>query len=215
MNILFLIGLEGSGHHLFKNACSFNQESQLHWLIAKYFSPNHSEYRDKTKSDIYDYVNNRNSNYIERSSFPHGTNLLRHNILEFDSLFSPIANVFYIICYRDIKASTFSSWRRFNIKGSPITTCKIQEENLFYIMSQVSQLDKSKYIIVDYENICDYPEAFEKHIQYQSGFKSFYFNESKIRKSNKLCKAKEINEYFDDQKLSQFSFISNGIKKFS
>lgn len=37
-NLIFLIGTEGSGHHLFKDCCNISEEEHLHALIFNYFT---------------------------------------------------------------------------------------------------------------------------------------------------------------------------------
>lgn len=218
MNLIFLIGIEGSCHHLFNDVCSFNQTNELHNLLMTYFSnsilPN---IKNLLKKEINDYVNNNlNLNHMERASFPYNrpiNSLSRYDIKEFYDLFKDNENVnlFFIVCVRNIIYSTLSSHSRIDSNKSIIIETKLQEDSLMYINNQVKLLPKNKYIIVDYENICNNLKLFEKELQKKSNM-NVVLDNTKVKKINN---SKHINNknynyvlnFFDNVRMKQFDFL--------
>tara|TARA_B100001093_G_scaffold520215_1_gene613710 strand:+ start:12202 stop:12888 length:687 start_codon:yes stop_codon:yes gene_type:complete len=224
MNILFLIGNEGSGHHLFAETCSFKQDKGLHDLLLDYFSNKSSFHSNKIKeSEINNYlISHPNLDHIERASFPYNRPLdplRRFDIKMFNDLFSKNFNLklFFIICLRDIVQSTLSSWERFDKHNGMalLHAARVQEDNLLYINSQVKLLPDENVAIVEYENICDSFNEFSNYIKTSSKMKNLSFDCSKVEKSSKIRANKELEDYFDTQRRSQFNDLYNRCKFFN
>jgi len=121
-NLIFIIGCEGTGHHLFGN-CELTPEPYhvLHKLLTTYFNLNTtpSEQID-LKKKIYEITkNNIGVVCMESASFPYGrptSPLISHDILSFFELFNEMdhVNLFYIVLTRNIIFSTLSSANRFD-----------------------------------------------------------------------------------------------------
>ena len=55
-NLIFLIGTEGSGHHLFKDCCNVEEEYPLHESIFNYFTSSDIKRKNLLERDIYEYT---------------------------------------------------------------------------------------------------------------------------------------------------------------
>ena len=55
-NLIFLIGLEGSGHHLFKDSCNIKEENPLHQSIFDYFTTSDIKTKNLLEHNIYQYT---------------------------------------------------------------------------------------------------------------------------------------------------------------
>lgn len=225
MNLLFLIGIEGSGHHLFHNICNWREKGRLHNLINNYFSNEITiERKNELKVTIRNYIKKHpNINHFELASFPYKrpiNSLRRYDIKEFYDLFKSIDNVnlFFIVTTRNIIHSTLSAYDRFDKKISPIIEGKLQEDSLIYINSQIQLLPKESYMVVDYNNICEKTEDFEKEFILRSCFEGIKFDSEKVRKSNKIYENhkyyKYFYEFFDEKRMKQFEFINSKIINF-
>ena len=265
MNLVFLIGVEGSGHHLFGCCCTnkgndfWKFKSVLDKLLERYFDYNISiKTKLKLKNEITLHIkNNQNLELIITSSFPYNRpidSLRRYDILEFYELFenNPYVNMFFVILVRDIVYSTLSAHNRFgkdvfnresivleakvlvrNImhatlsahnrfgkdvfnRESIVLEAKVQEDNLIYINSQIQLLPKNKYIIVQYNDICNNPSKFGKILQEKSNFNDLFFNAENVIKADdsKHINNKHYNylcNYFNAKRLKQFEYINSNI----
>ena len=223
MNLLFLIGNEGAGHHLFAETCSFKQDEGFHNLLLDYFSNESCFDSNKSKkSEINNYIAScKNLNHIERASFPYNRpldSLRRFDIKLFKDLFygREDVNVFFIICLRDVVQSTLSAWERFD-RHTGVTlfhTARAQEDNLIYICSQSKLLPYARTTIVEYENICDHFDSFGEYIRDESGMRELSFDSSKVKKSNKVRTNKDLENYFDLDRRKQFDYLFNNLTIF-
>ena len=230
MNLLFLIGLEGTGHHLFKDCCSYQEDPHLHYLLVLYFDKGTTEEaRPILKDGINSFVrNHKNSNIIERASFPYYDALggeQFYDIEEFYKLFSenPDVNVFFTIVVRNIVCSTLSIHNRpGRIKDSRgrsvIDEAKIQERHLKYINNQVQLLPTDKYVVVTYNDICRNIKALEKILQDRSHFNDLFFDEKKIRPADdtKHIRSKHFNNltnYFTRERTKCFDYLISNLTR--
>jgi hypothetical protein len=190
MNLLFVIGLEGTGHHLFKDCCNYQENPILHDALLYYFHVNATEEtRTRRKKEINSFIrSNKDSNVIERASFPynlHGT-LQSYGIEEFYKLFSgnKDVNVFFTIVVRNIVYSTLSIHNRrldHSVRRSVIDEAKVQEKYLTYINDQVQLLPSDRYMVVEYNDICNNAETFENILQKRSRFDNILFDAEKVK----------------------------------
>lgn len=224
MNLFFLIGNEGSGHHLIKAIFPFLETQPFHDMLSTYFDNTiDPEIKYYLKCHINDYVNNnKDINHIDRASFPYGNprnSVRRYDIKEFYDLFKDNSNVnlFFIVIIRNIIHSTLSAYRRCHNNKDIVLTAKMQEDNLIYINSQMQLIPNDNYIIVDYNDICDNINEFEIILQQKSNIKNLFLNKKKVKKSENILKYCEHKHYtylktfFDTVRLKQFNFIYNNI----
>lgn len=225
MNILFLIGNEGTGHHLFESFCSYKQNPSLHGLLASYFS---NEATPSRKSELRIKIEefskeNPLLNHIERASFPHFRPLnclQRHDIKEFYDLFknNSDVNLFFVVCLRDIVHSTLSAWKRFDTFSSIALTAKTQEDSLIYINSQMQLLPEDGFLVAEYNSICQNVKGFEKIFKAKSRMKDIVFDPRGVHPSSANHDdhhhAPFLRNFFDRKRLSQFSFLQSKIEKF-
>ncbi len=218
-NLLFIIGNEGTGHHLF-NECKLENYpyERLHSLIKNYFNLYTTpEQQVSIKKKIFNLTkHNLGVVCYERASYPYGrpTNpLISHDILGFQDLFKNMnhVNLYYIVLTRNIIYSTLSSKTRFDVNKSIIYCSRMQEMCLTYINSQIQLLPKDKYIIVDLNNIQSNIKKFIEYIYSKSNIK-IECNYSAITNSFdiKYLSHKDYNylvNYFNDERLEQFKFL--------
>ena len=221
-NLIFLIGLEGSGHHLFKDSCNIKEENPLHQSIFDYFTTSDIKTKNLLEHNIYQYTKkNIGKNHMERTSFPFGTfnkyneiernALFYYDILDFYNLFSSMEhiNLFFIINTRNIIETTISSITRFNV---PIVySAKLQENLLIYINSQMQLIPRNKYIIVDFNNLRKNIKEFEKIFQEKSNI-NILFNIDNIKHIDDTKYVKNIHydylkTHFNKTRLQQFKFL--------
>jgi|TARA_B110000008_G_C16961806_1_gene560455 hypothetical protein len=225
-NLIFLIGLEGSGHNFFKECCNIKEENPLHNLIFDYFNSSDLKNKNLLEHSIYEYTKqNIGKNHMERTSFPYGTfnqyNVLYNNaicyydILEFYNLFNSMEhiNLFFLVNTRDIIESSISTITRFNYPV--IYSAKMQENSLIYINSQMQLIPKNKYIIVDFKNLINNVKSFEKIFQEKANI-NISFNSDKIKQiyhSEYLINIhyNHLKTYFNTIRLQQFNFLRDNI----
>ncbi len=221
-NLIFLIGTEGSGHHLFKDCCNISEEEHLHALIFNYFTSSDIKKKNLLERDIYEYTKeNIGKKHIERTSFPFGSfnkynemyrnPIFYYDILDFYNLFSSMEhiNLFFIVNTRNIIETTISSITRFN--EPVIYSAKLQENSLIYINSQMQLIPKNKYIIVDFNNLRKNIKEFEKIFQEKSNI-NISFDIDKIKHIDKTKYIENIHynylkTHFNKTRLQQLKFL--------
>lgn len=218
-NIIFLLGIEGTGHHMYKECCNLKENKKLHKLLLKYTSINKNNDLQKIKKEIYSFTKNKlNKCFINRASFPYDrptTPIQSYDILSLYELFSTInhVNFFFIINTRNIIYSTLSTHNRFDSHKNILWSSRLQENCLIYINSQIQLLPKEKFIIVDFLNCIQNIELFQKII-YEKSKIIISFNKKKINTPNDLKYLNDKNylflyNFFNNNRLKQFNFINN------
>lgn len=220
-NLVFIVGCEGTGHHLFEK-CKLTPEpyNLLHNLIMKYFNVNTTpSMQHSIKRHIYDLTkNNLGTICKESASFPYGrpTNpLMSHDIYSFYKLFNEMehVNLFFIVITRDIICSTLSSANRFDKDKSIIFCSRLQENCLNYINNQIQLIPKDKYIIVEITNIQKNIEKFIEIINEKSNIKiTCNYSEIVASDDSKYLSDKNYDylyKYFDTIRLKQFNFLKD------
>ena len=231
--ILFLVGVEGTGHHLFLSACNYQEGAQAHGLFLDAFdtfsTPQKiNEKREKLK--LFLRHQPCDFRHIERASFPYGrpfNSLLRYDILEFKQVLESIPDLKFgfIVITRNLVDSTLSSWSRMDersISTSPGTNtlkggislyeaAKAQESNTLYIQSQVRLIDKSKMIILSYEDMIIHPENITPKVRDVLGIDDFWLDPSKVCVPAPRKKSQNrdfLESFFCSQRLSQFQYLT-------
>ena len=234
--ILFLVGVEGTGHHLFLSACNYQERSQAHGLFLNAFNTLSTPEKIKSgreKLKRFLYHQSPNFRHIERASFPYNrpfNPLLRYDILEFQQILESVPELRYgfIILIRNIVDSTLSSWRRFDCNtesarlnsGEKIRSisiyeaAKAQESNTLYIQSQVKLIDESKRVILSYEDMILNPENIAPRVNYALGIDDFEVDASKAsapRPKESSPNRDFLENFFCPQRLSQFQFLNQNV----
>ena len=225
-NLIFIIGLEGSGHHLYKNL-KINLSSpkiiQMHNLILQYFNKG-GDPRNliKIRNKMFDFTKkNIGSSFYESSSFPFGRPTSPLNCIEILGFYEllksiPHINFYFIVNTRNIIYSTLSIQKRTNDKI--IWSTRLQESCLLYINSQIQLIPKEKYVITDLDNISENIDKFEKYLKEKTKM-DIYFNKNNVFKQNNLkyLKYKNYNYvfyYFSKKRMEQFNFLKNNTTLF-
>ena len=221
-NLIFIIGNEGTGHHLFEKCINATPKPYkiLHKLIIKYFcvktTPNEQR---EIKMEIYELTNNNLGSYCkESSSFPFGRPadpLKSIDILGFYELFNSMShvNLFFLVLTRNIIYSTLSTKNRFDQNKSIFWAARLQENCLSYINNQIQLIPKKNYIIVELNNITNNISKFKNLLEERSkmNFK-FNFNAVKLCDNSKYLSNLDYGylcEYFNETRLKQFDFLKN------
>ena len=219
-NLIFLVGVEGTGHHLFQNCCDLTPKPyfNLHKLLMKYFNINTTpEQQQILKQNIF-HLTKANPGLVckESCSFPFGrpaNPLMSHDILEFFQLFNEMdhVNLFYVVLTRNIIYSTLSVKNRFDKDKSILFSSRLQENCLNYINNQIQLIPKEKYIIVELKNIQRNMEQFINVVEEKSLIKiPCNFNKVKVTDDSKYLTDNNYNylvNYFNEKRLKQFNFL--------
>ena len=218
-NLIFIIGCEGTGHHLYENLeLTPKPYLEIHRLIMIYFNINTTpENKKEIKKEIYKITkNNLGGVYKESASFPYGRptcTLSSHDIYEFFQLFNEMehVNLFFVVLTRNIIFSTLSSKNRMDEHRSIIFSSRLQENCLIYINSQIQLIPKEKYIIVELDNIQKNIKEFIKILEERTNTKiSCDFSNIRTSDNSKYLTDKNYQylvNYFDINRLKQFDFL--------
>ena len=221
-NLIFIIGNEGTGHHLFEKCISATPVpySTLHKLIHKYFNVKTTpDEQSKIKIQINELTKNNIGTYCKESaSFPFGRPadpLKSIDIFGFYELFSsmPHVNLFFVVLTRNIIYSTLSTKNRFDKNNSIFWAARLQENCLSYINNQIQLIPEENYIIVELSNIANNIKKFKIILEEKSkmNFK-FNFNAVKISDNSKYFSNlyyDYLSKYFNETRLKQFDFLKN------
>ena len=232
--VLFLVGVEGTGHHLFLSACNYQEGAKAHGLFLNAFDTlsmpeTIKSEREKLKLCISSASNFR---HIERASFPYNrpfNPLMRYDILEFQQILESVPVRYgFIVLTRNIVDSTLSSWRRFdyNCKTARLNSgeqlrsvslyeaAKAQESNTLYIQSQAKLINESKRVILSYEDMILNPENIAPRVNYALGIDDFEVDASKVsapRPKESSPNRDFLENFFCPQRLSQFQFLNQNV----
>ena len=220
-NILFLVGVCGTGHHLLAANKKNNFHNQtLSMLFHKYFDYNISPLeKNNVKKKILDFDN---FNLCIAASFPYQTQtdaLKYFNILEVFNLFQEMKNLnyYFLVLTRDIIYSTLSiydRWTNISVKYSILRTKEIIENNLNIINNQIQILPKKCYMIVSYDNICNNFNKFKNDFKEKTKM-NFFIENSNVKKSSKIYENHPyftlLKSYYTENNLKQFTFLYNNI----
>ena len=220
-NLIFLIGNEGTGHHLYDDICNYKETHQLHQLLMIYFdnliTP---EYRLHVKKLIFEYTqNHKGENHMETASFPFfrpTSPLQTYDILGFYELFSNMdhVNLFFIVSTRDIIISTLSAHRRMDYDKSIFYTARMQEFCLLYINNQLQCIPEDMYIVLNFNYICNNVKTCQNIIREKSKMSTLSFDETKVKIPNdsKYLQYSNYNvlmNFFNENRLNQFNFLKH------
>ncbi|ELS03747.1 TIGR03032 family protein [Xenococcus sp. PCC 7305] len=188
MKFLFLVGVEGTGHHMIRAILAncfeqdhFVPQGEWHQLLLNYWDASQrfkieNETPDCSKSKnireelahIFQSYSNQNATHLfeSLSSFPcyqPRQTLRRPDIIDFADIVSDLIEVKYLILYRNPVSATYSAIRR-GFTDNIYLQAKIVESNLIYIDKQFSQLPQTSYKVLHFEEFLDNPTLYSKKI---------------------------------------------------
>ena len=181
MKLLFLIGAEGSGHHLFRSLLKSHfakpwflfegdwhqhlidcWDSEKRWQQAPLDSCGDVRL-DATLAGIFSQLQQQGVTHVyENASFPFNNprnTLRRPDLLDFDRRTGANLQCRYLALYRDPVSMAYSAIRR-KFTANPYLQCRIVEDNLIHIASQLSVLGEHRYKTVVFEELVSAPDQF-------------------------------------------------------
>jgi hypothetical protein len=181
LKFLFLVGAEGSGHHLFRSILKphsakpwFEFEGKWHPILVEHWDetlrwrslPNRDIKQKPLKnklSSIIDQLGREGKTHAyENASFPFNnprSSIRRPDLIEFDQIMSQHAECRYLVLYRNPVSMTYSAIRR-KFTDNPYLQSKIIEDNLIYIASQMQALGADRYKTLCFEDLISQPGAY-------------------------------------------------------
>ncbi len=191
MKFLFLIGIEGSGHHMFHSILESHEErkgfvSRGLWrppLVHQWNTAPKRGIKDKLSdlvklkipettnllkeelTHIFErYKQEGVTHFLESVSFPFENprnTLRRPDIIELTDIIKDIMEYKLLVLYRNPISATYSGIRR-GFTDNVRLQAKIVEDNLIYIASQMSTIDKGLYKVIDFDEFLANPTAYVK-----------------------------------------------------
>ncbi|NEQ45240.1 MAG: hypothetical protein F6K00_17435 [Leptolyngbya sp. SIOISBB] len=234
MQLLFLIGVEGTGHHMMGRVLSgyktrpdsivegrwhdlllerWNYESCLKCYPVSSLGFKEKSLKDELKAIIKEYEEAHYLNLFEYTSFPYDQPreaLRRPDILEFHDLLNDIIEIKYLVMYRNPITATYSAVRR-NFTDNIYLQAKIAESNYIYIERQLSQISPTYYRTLHFEDFLDDPQYYGQklaawwNLDYETIENSF----PKLRKPAGFSGIPEnslhfLESFFNEKRLSQW-----------
>lgn len=189
IKFLFLIGVEGTGHHMIRsllaNSCqqdNFVEHGKWDELLVDYWdadqrfqieneTPDASRFKNikEELEQIFQGYRNQNVTHLFESvaSFPYcqpRQSLRRPDLIDFaDLVNNHIIDTKYLILYRNPVSTTYSAIRR-GFTDNIYLQAKIVESNLIYIEKQFSQLPQTSYRTLHFEEFLDNPKLYSQKI---------------------------------------------------
>lgn len=224
MRFHFVVGVEGTGHHMIRAVLSnhMNQsdsvfEGKWHKILAEHWdcelrlrndkklfgSSKYADLRKALRSAFEEYKEQNVTHLFENSSFPYEqprAPLRRPDIIEFSELmedFQDFIEVQYLILYRNPISATYSAIRR-KFTDNIYFQAKIAESNFLYIERQFSTIPKANYRIIHFEEFLSQPEKHLKKIAdwWELDYRIVAPGLSKLRKPSGLSKIPEEDKEF-------------------
>jgi len=232
--LLFLVGVEGSGHHLTRAFLkSFFIKERVAWFDkampfmfyrwdALQEGMNKQSPSLVSKSDYLNAIgnvvkNNPEMNFMYLSaSFPYGLRrdtLRRPDILDMVELLAPYFEIRPMVIYRDPVSCAYSAVRR-GFNKNALHQARIVEDNLLFIKQQI-ETSNMDYQSVSYERFITDPDVYQTVFQewWDVDVDSFEQGKKEIRQpTQKKSKPKEIinvlEEFFTPLRVKQWdSFL--------
>lgn len=177
MKLLFLVGAEGAGHHLFRSILHshfqqpwFSFEQSWHKCLTDQWTAETSAECAMNTSSMRECVSRfvKKSGYkevthlYENASFPfnHPRNSIRRpDLLEFDQQFNNDFDIRYLIIMRNPISMTNSALKR-KFTVNPHLQCRIVEDNLLFIAAQMQAIGDEKYRVIHFEDFLSRPTEY-------------------------------------------------------
>ncbi len=191
MQFLFLIGTEGSGHHMFHAILEHHEKlknfvSRGMWrqpLVQQWNTAPKKGIKDKLSDLVKPKIPEKTSllkealtrifqqyervgvtQFFESVSFPFENprnTLRRPDIIELTETIKDILEYKLLVLYRNPISATYSGIRR-GFTDSVRLQAKIVEDNLIYIASQMSTIDTNLYKVIDFDEFLANPNSYVK-----------------------------------------------------
>ena len=186
MRLLFVVGVEGSGHSMLKSLMQyvvaqphFLNKGEWREMMVRYWNPRYrykSEFsflrrnnRDKIKRRwrklVEQYSKDGVTHLVEDVSFPYNqprSAIRRPDIIDFVDLLNGEVDVRVLVLYRNPVSATYSSLRRGFTKNV-YEQARIVEDNLIYIDRHLSLLGSDRFRVLPFERFLATP------LQYMQG----------------------------------------------
>ena len=173
MKFLFLIGVEGTGHHMIR-ALLADYLKRDDFADKRFKLENQIQEFSRFKNikqelqRIFQWYKNQNVTHLFLSlpSFPYlqpRESLRRPDIIDFADLVHDSIEIKYLILYRNPISATYSAIRR-GFTNNIHLQAKIVESNFIYIEKQFSQLPKEFYRVLHFEEFLDEPLLYSKKV---------------------------------------------------
>ncbi len=185
MKFIFLIGVEGSGHHMITailkeaiESTSFCDYQLFHQILTERWNSTDNSNKiiitNKLKSLFIDYENQGFTHIFESASFPFDQprdGLRRPDIIELTEILESLKDIIdyrYLVLYRNPISATNSALRR-EFTDNILLQSKIIEDNLNHIMNQLKCISYNKYKILNFENFLFNPNSYSNKLAHWLG----------------------------------------------
>jgi len=194
----FIVGTEGSGHHIFHKACDLPcDELTEEWTMDGYQTRDYDRHLN---------INLRIKDALILTSLPYGKFISRPNLMNYIHWTQSNKQDRMIYIYRDPVLCAESASQRFD-KHIVISARHILDA-LVYI-SAVLRHQKETYpempLVFEYNDICENPDSFERW----TGIK---LEKDKLMKSTRYTTNNRLKDYFF-QSYELYSFIEKCVIK--
>ena len=187
MKLLFVVGVEGSGHYMFRSLMQeviaqphFTIEGEWREVMAKYwnfyyrhqwefsfFSKKDSAWVKRSWKRAFEQCGERGVTHImEDMSFPynHPRNTIRRpDLIDFVELLAGLADIKFLALYRNPVSATYSGLRRGFTKNV-YEQAKIVEDNLTYINCQLSVIGRERFRVLPVDQFLLTPESYVERV---------------------------------------------------
>ena len=238
---LFLIGVEGSGHHLFQSFLShfFRSETAIRnggWLPyflnrwdalqneqkeTRLTLNNQHEIRSEVEKMVAKHVTQTQFIYSS-PSFPYGRDrdtLRRPDIIDMVEILSPYVDFRPIVIHRDPVSCSYSAVRR-GFTDNVLHQARFVEDNLIFIKQQL-EASGLEYRTLSYEDFVAQPNEYQTGLEqwWKVPTESFQEGLSQIRPSTSKSKIPsdihaQLEEFFSPMRCKQWNTFlhSNDIR---
>ena len=188
LKFLFLIGVEGTGHHMIHALLESHAQQQYFvqngiwrnslesvWDVNPVVGPvgkvrNVLKLKGSEQVDlkvelkeVFDKLQKQGITHMfESTSFPfnHPRNTLRRpDILQLIETLDGLVEYKFLVLYRNPVSAAFSGLRR-KFTDNTLLQAKIVEDNLIYIASQLSTVNKDLYKVLNFEEFLEEPKSY-------------------------------------------------------
>lgn len=226
MKLNWIIGVEGSGHHLLRAVAKKHlalpttvDKGDYYPLLEQRWRPGESRLpRVVVKSELSRIIENYRRMGVEHlyedTSFPFGpsrTALTRPDIVDLVDLFEGVCDVSVVLLYRDPVETTFSAFRR-GFGGTIAAECLVTEANHQHICSQLSTTGPSIRRTLEFDRLLRNPNSCLQALSDWMGIDAVNLDPAgcdpgrpvKVRDMPEVCRS-YLKDFFDERRTAQWS----------
>ncbi len=174
MNLLFVAGVEGAGHHMLREVFSdflsqptvVDKGDYYPLLLQRWDTLDERLPRTAVVNELQRIVKTYAAAGVqflfEDTSFPFNlprNPLRRPDLCDLMDLVGSWLNVRVLVLYRNPISTVYSTLRR-GFSSNPALECRITENSHLYLAAQLQQLDPAIYRTVIFEEFIERPEVF-------------------------------------------------------